>query len=267
MKHVTIKLKKKLKYRLDMSFLSEIQDYKSIKSFLSKKIHYGNKLVNINSLFTITGSNTSKIVIRSAVNYMDNIGVGLNNIQIIVYGDVGFSFGSRMESGILTLYGNCLDHAASGMKGGSLFIYGNAGNYFGGKPNSANEGILDGLVYVKGNVGQNSIQRMRRGNIIIEGNIGDYACEEMISGTIVIMGTIGKSFAEGIKRGTIISKEKSLTKNYRLANNAEYNFTNFFINKISKIIDKKLFNKKAITSRYHGHKNKENISEVFLFRS
>ena len=92
MKHVTIKLKKKLKYRLDMSFLSEIQDYKSIKSFLSKKIHYGNKLVNINSLFTITGSVTSKIVIRSAVNYMDNIGVGLNNIQIIVYGDVGFSF-------------------------------------------------------------------------------------------------------------------------------------------------------------------------------
>lgn len=246
MKHVTIKLKKKLKYRLDMSFLSEIQDYKSIKSFLSKKIQYGNKLVNIENLFSITGSDTSKIVIKSAVNYMDNIGAGLNNIQIIVYGDVGFSFGSRMVSGILTLYGNCLDHAASGMKGGSLFIYGNTGNYLGGKPNSANEGILDGLVYVKGNVGQNAIQRMRRGNIIIDGNVGDYACEEMISGTVIVMGKIGKSFAEGIKRGTIISKEKSLTKNYRLANNAEYNFINFFIKKISNIIDKNLFNKKAI---------------------
>ena len=69
-----------------------------------------------------------------------------------------------------------------------------------------------GFIYIKGNVGQNSIQRMRRGNVIINGNLGDYACEEMISGSVIVMGRVGNSFAEGIKRGTIITKEKKLVK-------------------------------------------------------
>ena len=75
MTHVTINLKKKLKYRLDMTFMSDISDYKSIKKFLSKKIYYGNKEINISNLFNITGTDTSKVVIKSSMNYMDNIGV------------------------------------------------------------------------------------------------------------------------------------------------------------------------------------------------
>ena len=267
MTHITFKLKKKLKYRLDMTFISEISNYKSINKFLSKKIYYGNKEVNISSLFNVTGTDTSKIVIKSSMNYMDNIGVGLRNIEMIIYGNVGYSFGSNMQSGKLVLYGNCLDYAASGMRGGVIFIHGNTGKYLGGKPNSSNEGILDGFIYIKGNVGQNSIQRMRRGNVIINGNLGDYACEEMISGSVIVMGRVGNSFAEGIKRGTIITKEKKITKDYRLASKAEYNFIDFFVNKISKILKLNLFSRKTIISRYHGHKNNDNLSEIFLFKS
>jgi len=267
MTEITIKPKIKLKYRVDMSFLSKIQDYKSIREFLATKISYGNKLIDVSSLFKITGSNMSKVVIKSAETSMDNIGKGLMNIDMTVHGNVGFSFGSNMISGKLTLHGNCLDYAASGIKGGKIFIYGNTGNYFAGKPNSSNEGILDGFIYIKGNVGHNSIQRMRRGNVIISGNIGDYACAEMISGSVVVMGSIGKFFAEGIKRGTIITKDKKLTKNYRVANNAEYNFVDFFINSITEQLDKNIFKNKTIISRYHGHKNKENVSEVFLLKS
>ena len=51
-----------------------------------------------------------------------------------------------------------------------------------GKLIMGNVGIVDGFLYVKGNVGNNSIERMRRGNVIIEGNIGDYACNDMLSG-------------------------------------------------------------------------------------
>tara|TARA_B100001758_G_scaffold204983_1_gene185117 strand:+ start:159 stop:962 length:804 start_codon:yes stop_codon:yes gene_type:complete len=267
MTHVTINLKKKLKYRLDMTFMSDISDYKSMKKFLSKKIYYGNKEINISNLFNITGTDTSKVVIKSSMNYMDNIGVGLRNMEMIVYGNTGYSFGSNMQSGKLVLYGNCLDHAASGMKGGEIFIHGNTGDYLGGKPNSSNEGILDGFIYIKGNVGQNSIQRMRRGNIIINGDLGDNACEEMISGSVIVMGRVGSSFAYGIKRGTIITKEKKITKDYRLASKAEYNFIDFFINKISKILNFKLFSRKTIVSRYHGHKKNDNLSEIFLFKS
>ena len=264
---VTIKLKKKLKYRLDMSFLSDISNYKSIKTLLSKKISYGNRMVCITSLFSITGNDTSSVIIKSSTDYMDNIGANLENIEMKVYGRTGYSFGSKMLSGKLTLYGNCSDYAASGMKGGEMFIYGNAGDFLGGKPNSSNEGILDGFIYVRGNVGQKSIQRMRRGNIIIKGDLGDYACEEMISGSIIVMGKIGNSFAKGIKRGTIITKEKKVTKDYRLSNNAEYNFISFFINKISKIVKSNLLGRKSFISRYHGHKDNNNLSEVFIFKS
>ncbi len=267
MTEITITPKIKFKYRVDMSFLSKMQNYKSIKAFLTTKISYGNKLIGISSLFKITGSNMSKVVIKSAVTSMDNIGKGLMDINMIVHGNAGFSFGSNMISGKLILHGNCLDYAASGIKGGKIFIYGNTGNYFAGKPNSSNEGILDGFIYIKGNVGHNSIQRMRRGNVIISGNVGDYACGEMISGSVVVMGSIGSFFAEGIKRGTIITKEKKLTKNYRIANNAEYNFINFFINSVNEQLDKNIFKNKTIVSRYHGHKNKENVSEIFLLKS
>ena len=122
MTEITIKPKIKLKYRIDMSFLSKIQDYKSIKEILATKISYGNKLVGISSLFKITGSNMSKVVIKSADTSMDNIGKGLMNIDMTVYGNVGYSFGSNMISGKLTLHGNCLDYAASGIKGGKIFI-------------------------------------------------------------------------------------------------------------------------------------------------
>ena len=39
MTEITLKPKIKLKYRIDMSFLSKIQDYKSIKEFLATKYH------------------------------------------------------------------------------------------------------------------------------------------------------------------------------------------------------------------------------------
>ena len=267
MTQITITLKKKIKYRIDMSFISKIQDSKSVKHFLSKKIYYGNKPIEVAKLFNISGSDMSKIVIKSAVNLMDNIGKELQDTEMTVFGNVGFSFGSGMQSGTLNLHGNCLDYAASGMRSGKIFINGNTGDHLGGKPNAANEGILDGFIYVKGNVGQNSIQRMRRGNVVINGNLGDYACEEMISGTVVIMGNVGNSFAEGMKRGTIVTKEKKLIKDYKIANDAEYNFIDFFITKISKILNRNIFNRKHIVSRYHGHKDKDNISEVFLFKS
>ena len=103
MKPVTIKLKKKLKYRLDMSFLSDISNYKSIKTLLSKKISYGNRMVGITSLFSITGSDISSVIIKSATDYMDNIGANLENIEMKVYGNTGYSFGSKMLSGKLAL--------------------------------------------------------------------------------------------------------------------------------------------------------------------
>ena len=264
MKPITLQLKKRLKYRIDMSCLSTLS--KNSSSLASKIIMYGNKQFKIKDLFSIKGDDVNNIVIKSSVHLLDNIGKKLRDINITVYGDVGYSLGEQMISGKLEVYGNTLDYTASGMKGGSIFIYGNTGNYTCGKSNSLNEGMIDGLLFIKGNVGNNSIERMRRGNIIIEGNIGDYGCHQMISGTVMIKGKIGKFFAEEIKRGSIFTKDKNLVKNYNKSNNAEYNFTSFFIKEISKIISKNLFINNNSLVRYCGHKDTNNLSEIFLFK-
>jgi len=264
MNPVILKLKKKIKYRIDMSFLSN--SYKDASRLSSQIISYGNKQFKVKELFNIKGSDIKNIIIQSSVDLMDNIGKGLNNINITVHGNVGYSFGEQMLSGKLMLYGDALDYAASGIKGGSIFIYGNSGDYTGGKTNHGNVGIVDGFLYVKGNVGNNSIERMRRGNVIVEGNIGDYACNDMLSGTIIIKGKIGKIFAEGIKRGTIFTKDKKVVKEYNRSNDAEYNFTKFYFKEISNVIGQKMFLENKNLIRYYGNTNSSNLSEVFLFK-
>ena len=264
MNPVILKLKKEIKYRMDMSFLSK--SHKDMSKFSSQIISYGNKQFKIKELFTIKGSDIKNIILQSSIDLMDNIGKELNDINITVHGNVGYSFGEQMLSGKLILHGNALDYAASGIKGGSIFIYGNSGDHTGGKTNHGNIGIVDGFLYVKGNVGNNSIERMRRGNVIIEGNIGDYACNDMISGTIIIKGKIGKFFTEGIRRGTIFTKDKKVTKEYARSNNAEYNFTKFYFKEVSDIISKKIFLENKNLTRYCGNTNSGNLSEVFLFK-
>ena len=249
---------------MDMSFLSN--PFKKMSSLSSQKIFYGNQQFKLKNFFSIKGNDLNNIIIKSSVDLMDNIGKGLKDVNITVYGNVGYSFGEEMISGNLKLYGDSLDYAASGIKGGAIFIYGNTGNYTGGKPNSSNEGILDGFIYIKGNVGDNSIERMRRGNVVIEGNIGDDACNEMLSGTVIIQGKVGKSFAQNIKRGTIFTKDKNLIKKYNKSNDAEYNFTNFMFKEISKIISKDIFLSNKKLTRYCGHQDNGNLSEIFLFK-
>ena len=266
MRPVVLQLKHKLSYRLDMSFLSDFNKLKSLGKIKNKKITYGSQEIILKELFNISGSDMQNIVIKSASNLMDNIGKNIEGLSIKIYGNVGYAFGAHMINGKLTLYGNALDYVASGLRGGTIMIFGSVGNYFCAKPNASNEGINDGLVYVKGNVGDNSIQRMRRGVIIIEGDIGDYACDEMISGTVIIKGVIGKFFGKNIKRGTLFVKDKKIIKDYVKSNNAEYNFITFYLKKLYEIIGKKIIKSNNLI-RFYGNKNSNNMSEVFIIKN
>jgi formylmethanofuran dehydrogenase subunit C len=267
MKPITLKLRKKTKFRLDMGFLSCNPNITSAEKLKSQIIFNGKNQYKVSELFFVSGFDVKNIFIKSAKDIMDNIGKNMDGMNITVHGNVGHSFGKEMKSGMLKLYGNSLEYTASGIKGGSLFVFGNTGNYLCGKPSTNNTGILDGLIYIKGNVGNHSIQRMRRGNIIIEGNIGDHSCHQMISGSIIIKGKIGKNFCDEIKRGTIIVKDKKVVKDYLLANNAEVNFVKFYLLQISKWIGKNILPLNKNIIRYHGHKDKNNICEVFLVKN
>ncbi len=263
MKPLILRLKKQLRFRLDGSFLT-INNFKNVSEFKKLKIFYGNKLYDISQFFLISGQDTKNIIIKSSTDKIDNIGYKMKDMSVIVYGNVGNSFGKEMLSGNLRVYGNTLDYAGAGIVNGTIHIYGNTRNYLGGKPVGKNEGVVDGIIFVHGNVGNYSIQRMRRGVIVVSGNIGDHCCKDMVSGSIVIKGKIGDHFCEGIKRGTIVTTQKKIVSHYLTANKANINFFNFFLKKLYKIIGRNIFPKKINLQRFYGRKDNESLAEIFL---
>ena len=267
MKPVVIKLKKKIKYRIDMSFLSNLYKHKSLNSFRSKIIIYGNKEYKAKDIFHIEGNDVTKLILKSSNDLMDNIGKDLSVMSIKIYGDVGCNLGLRMKSGSIKLHGNATSNVACGMMGGKIFIFGNTGDYLCAKPNSSNEGLVDGLIYVKGNVGDYSLHKVRRGNIIIDGNLGKYACKDLLSGSILINGKVGDRFGEGIKRGTIFTSERNIIKKYSRSINAKFNFIELYNSQVSKIVNKPIFTENKKLQRYQGHVDSNNLSEVFFFNS
>ena len=149
------------------------------------------------------------------------------------------------------------------MKGGSVHILGNADDGLCSLPTSMNEGLVDGFIYVKKNVGDNSIIRMRRGNIVIGGDIGSGSCLELISGSVVILGKIGKDFCYKARRGTIFTKDKSVSREYIKANETDLTFFNFYKIKINKMLKQNLISSSK-PLRYFGTKSERKLVELFV---
>ena len=263
MKPLTIILKSQIQFRLDASFITT-NNIKTSSQFKNLKIFYGNKLHKITNLFKVSGDDVKNIIIKSSTNKIDNIGYKMKNMKITVFGHAGNSFGKEMLSGSLKIYGNTLDYTGAGIKGGNILVYGNTGKFLAGKPIGKNEGMLDGLIYIHGNVGDYSIERMRRGIIVINGDIGSYCCSNMVSGSIIIKGKIGNHFCDGIKRGTVITTQKKTTFNYIPTNNSNLNFFNFYMKKLYAIIGKKIFPDRIKLQRFYGRQDSESLSEIFL---
>ena len=262
MKPLTLKCRIKDKRRLDMSWLSNIKVSRlsDIKNLL---ISYGSKRYKLSTLFNVSGDNCEDIVIKNSFDHLDNIGSNLENKKITVFGNVGFGLAKGMKSGEIKLNGNAGRNACSGMRGGSVYIMGNADNGLCSLPTSMNEGLVDGFIYVRKNVGDNSIIRMRRGNIIIGGNIGSDSCLELISGSIIILGRIGKNFCHNGRRGTIFTKDKSISREYIKANETDLTFFNFYKKKINKILDQNLITSSK-PMRYFGTKSEKKLIELFV---
>ena len=262
MKPLILTCKIKGKQRLDMSWLSNIQASKlsDIKNIL---ISYGSKQYKLSTLFDVSGDNFEDIVIKNSHVHLDNIGSRLKDKKITVNGNVGYGLAKGMISGEIVVNGNTGRNACSGMKGGSVSILGNADDGLCSLPTSMNEGLVDGFIYVRKNVGDNSIIRMRRGNIIIGGNIGSGACLELISGSIIILGKIGKNFCHNARRGTIFTKDKSISRQYIKANKTDLTFFNFYKMKINKILNQNVISSSR-PSRYFGTKSERKLVELFV---
>ena len=262
MKPLTLTCKIKDRQRLDMSWLSYIKtsELPDIKNIL---INYGSKQHKLSTLFNISGDNCKDIVIKNSHEHLDNIGSSLEEKKITINGNVGYGLAKVMISGEIIVNGNAGKNACCGMKGGSVHILGNADNGLCSLPTSMNEGLVDGFIYVRKNVGDNSIIRMRRGNVVIGGDIGSGSCLELISGSIVVMGKIGNNFCHNARRGTIFTRDKSICREYIRANQTDLTFFNFYKIKINKILNKSIINSSKPV-RYFGTKSGKELIELFV---
>ena len=90
------------------------------------------------------------------------------------------------------------------MEGGRIDIHGNAGDFLGGAMPGEMQGLVNGVIIVRGDAGARAGDRMRRGLIVIEGRAGDYAGSRMIAGTLAAVGGAGNLPGYQLRRGTII---------------------------------------------------------------
>ncbi|MDH5358336.1 MAG: formylmethanofuran dehydrogenase subunit C [Gammaproteobacteria bacterium] len=164
----------------------------------------GNHTERVDSLFDISGDNSSDIAIVNSCDKLDFIGHNMTTGRISVTGNVGAYLGQFMEGGQIEVNGNSDIYTACEMKAGQIKINGNAGDFVGGARPGYKNGMTGGTVIVTGNTGARTGDHMRRGMILIEGDAGDYCGARMVSGTVAVLGQVGAHLGYGMKRGTLL---------------------------------------------------------------
>ncbi|TSA37852.1 MAG: formylmethanofuran dehydrogenase subunit C [Methylococcaceae bacterium] len=191
--------------RVDMSpLVCQALQQRELSEIAAMPLHCGKKTLRVDELFTISGSDSSHIIIKNSFNKLDFIGKNLAGGRITVEGDVGAYLGLGMLAGSISVVGNTGLYAGAEMKKGYLEINGNTGDFLGGALPGNKIGMKGGLILVKGDAGARVGDHLRRGMILIEGNTGDYCGSRMIAGTIAVMGTTGQHVGYAMRRGTLL---------------------------------------------------------------
>ncbi|VVC00707.1 Tungsten-containing formylmethanofuran dehydrogenase 2 subunit C [uncultured archaeon] len=156
-------------------FLSALINKSSEKNFTVITEH----LENISELGY---ANTKDVIVRG------NCGKGfasrMESGRAEVFGDAGESAGSGMKGGTVIIHGNTGDRPAADMHGGELFINGNAGY-------TAGEGMEGGKLEIFGNSDWMPGLDMRGGIVILHGNCPGNAGAFMKGGKMIIRGSPG----------------------------------------------------------------------------
>ncbi|NOT12427.1 MAG: formylmethanofuran dehydrogenase subunit C [Methylococcaceae bacterium] len=205
MSALTFKLKQRPDQRVDMSPLvcHQLLGMEPL-TIAAIELQCGKRKVRVDELFSLSGFDTQKIVIKNSFGKLDYIGKELSEGSITVEGDAGAYLGFGMKSGAIKVHGNVGLYAACEMKNGYLEIDGNAGDFLGAAQPGNKMGMKGGTILVKGNVGERAGDHMRRGNILIEGDAGDYCGSRMTAGTIAVMGKTGRFVGYAMRRGTLL---------------------------------------------------------------
>ena len=205
MSALTFTLKTNPAQRIDCSLLTpDVLADKTLNDIAAIELVTGNHTERVDSLFDISGDDSSTISFNNSCDKLDFIGHNMTTGQISVVGNVGAYLGQFMEGGQIDVTGDSDIYTACEMKAGQIKINGNAGDFIGGARPGYKNGMTGGTVIVTGNTGARTGDHMRRGMILIEGDAGDYCGARMVSGTIAVLGNVGAHLGYGMKRGTLL---------------------------------------------------------------
>ena len=194
----TLRLKQAPALRIDMRGVLPSADVQGLQ------VGYGNALVPLADLFTVTPRTDGKLVLEGDCSRCDRIGWQMDGGTLIVEGDAGDYAGAGLRGGEIIVRGNARDLAACEMAGGSLTIEGSAGDFAASTLPGSMDGMRGGTLVIKGNVGERCADRMRRGSVIVFGNSGDFLASRMVAGTIALGGRSGAHVGFGMRRGSIV---------------------------------------------------------------
>ncbi len=211
MRPLRFTLQASLKYELNISSLTpDNLKGKSKKQIAAMKLKLGRSTVTVASLFSISGSDSQKIVFSNCENKLIRIGENMTQGSIEISGNAGDYLGQNMKGGYIEVKGNCENFAGAGMTGGKIEVHGDTGDFLGAATVGNITGMNEGTIIVHGNAGSRIGDRMRRGMIVVFGNSGEYCASNMLAGTIIILGKTGAYLGFNMKRGTLVLGKKPI---------------------------------------------------------
>jgi formylmethanofuran dehydrogenase subunit C len=179
---------------------------KSVAEIAALDIWEGNRKKKLGDLFKIKeeAAETPNITLNGDASEVRRVGMGMENGEILVNGNVGMHLGEKMAGGKITVKGDAAGWAGSGMKGGFIEILGNAGDYLASPYRGSSVGMSKGKIIVHGNVGSDVAVFMKGGVIKVHGNAGPFLGFRMRGGTVHIEKNVGNRVGACMTRGKIV---------------------------------------------------------------
>ncbi|MBH70973.1 MAG: formylmethanofuran dehydrogenase subunit C [Pelagibacteraceae bacterium] len=267
MTYLVLKLRKELKYRINLGLLTPNKIVnKKISTIKSLKITYGKEKKEVSNFFSISGNLKKGIIFKGNLNRCDFIGNEMVDGKIIVKGDAGDYLGNKMKGGKIIVNGSSSNYTGSSLKNGEILVTKNTGDFLGSSIQGEKLGMSGGTIIIKGNAGHRVGYKMRSGVICIKKNVKDFAGCQMIAGTIIIKGKIGSNIGLLMKRGTIILEKQKLSQSYLNYNGKNnYIFLKVIESYLEKLNDefKDIFPNTYI-KKYLGDINCKGMGEILI---
>ncbi|MFO8020476.1 MAG: formylmethanofuran dehydrogenase subunit C [Promethearchaeia archaeon] len=238
MGEIKLKLKKEPEFPLEAECITPDNFAgNSIDEIKQLKVFHANQELTLGEFFEVSGDSEDEaesinIIVEGDLSDVKRIGEKMSTGEIEINGDVGMHVGNQMSGGKILVNGNADDWAGAMLKGGELEITGNAGNYVGAAYRGFWKGMEDGVIKVKGKIGNEALLWARSskgkeqfpmlycggadsflgahnhgGTIIVDGDVNRYTGSDQARGIIIVKGKVNRMLPSYKKAGKAKSVE------------------------------------------------------------